>query len=369
MVVENLDVLCKEGRAAEDAGEDDGAGVRQAPTRRKSSADAPLAARAPPPLPPAEPSGATAAAAGGSGTDEEKTNWRMVVHAFKPEAGSVFELKVSKMDAVELVMVDYELPVGWTVVKHLSSDESGLVPEVCLAPWPKAKEEEEDSMEKQKEEAEKALGKALAENADMTKQLAERQQQLMELQKAQKEAEETRSKTQQLLAAVEKEKAELSEKVGELKATTATLRQQADVVDEMPTFKAIIETRVEEQKLKPTEVERVKKLKEEAKEHTVLAEEEAENQANELIEAEQVRESVVRQIQRLDDDRVKAIDQLTKAQTKYLEASPPLSSAAARRDMRPMSRKGSGFGWGSGLPVPPNSRLIDNLIEPFGSDN
>ena len=255
----------------------------------------------------------------GSDSGEEKANWRIVSHAFKPEAGAVFELSISKNDPVEIVMVDYDIPDGWIVVKHLGSDSSGLVPLACLAPWPSAVEE--DSLQKQKEDAEQALSKALAEKADMAKQLEERQQRLQEEERARFEAEQARRKSSDELKAMEKAKEVLEEQMAELNETTASLKEQAEVVEGLPTFKAMIASRVEEQKGVATEEERLSKLRDDTKDRVTLDEAEAEHQADALIQAERARESVARRIEQLDQERVQAMGQLTKAHTKYLEVS------------------------------------------------
>ena len=110
---------------------------------------------------------------------QERLSWRVAIHGFKPEPGASFETAINVKDALEVVDVDFPLPAGWALVKHLHSDDTpGIVPEACLAPWPE--EEDEKSFEEQKEEMELALQKAQSERSKVKEELAAKETALLE---------------------------------------------------------------------------------------------------------------------------------------------------------------------------------------------
>ena len=305
----------------------------------------------------------------------ERMSWRVALASFKPGVGAAnFETAIEVNDSLELVSVEWEVPEGWALVKHLGTNEPpGMVPENCLGPWPEEKDEK--SVEEQKAAIEEALTKEKKDKDTISKQLKETEGLL----KAEKDrvaaAEEAKRQSLEALEAAAKAKEEMLAKLTEGDEAKAKHEKLTEVIGQMPRLKKMVDEKLEEQKFSVSDEERVAQLKADVQkldedmkkmnEEPTAQGEEGQEQANqekgdggeaevparaaptlvklqhgpgeetELIVAEKERTILAEKIQKLDAERNQTINQLTRAENRYLEAAKQLNAedeAVANRD-------------------------------------
>lgn len=288
---------------------------------------------------------------------------RQAIHAFKPEAGAVYELPVEKGDLVELAIVDWTLPEGWVVAKNTVSGSLGLVPKGHLAPLPK--EANEPTLQELKERAERALRETLVEKEKMAKLLAVQESQLKteRTDNSRLEAEQQQSLGE--LAAKGKENEGLSTQVRQLNEVKVMQVAFEHVCSQLPKVRELVDSKIEETKRIDEAIEQAESgsspsvapaghapgepaaddgdasAAEGGDAQVLLHSEESEQ--GELLDAERERARIARKIQQLDSERHKAIGQLTEAETRYIKVAKTISAkdeaaASAQRVTRLLPR-------------------------------
>lgn len=245
-----------------------------------------------------------------------RANWRLVVANFKPEAGAAFELKLEKNDGVEIILVDYTVPQGWVVVRPFESQEVGLVPEACLAPWP-VEEKSGPTLEELKEEAERALGKTIVEKRSVLQQLADTEKQLQgeqqrlenalaaeRLEKAQREESSTRADA-------------LSHKLQQLELSSSQNAELVKQLETMPRVMAIVEGKLEEDKRLSTDNTRLQKIAAESAQG-----ETGDDESNHLLlrTAQAQRDELKAALLKIEQSRTRAAEELDETELKIQEA-------------------------------------------------
>jgi hypothetical protein len=313
---------------------------------------------------------------------QERLSWRIALAEFKPEPGATFEMMLAKGDEIEVVNVEWEIPSGWALVKPLHTDDvPGIVPEACLGAWPE--EEEEKSFEEQKEAMEEAIQKAQFEKAKVKEELAEKEAALREAHGKAELAEKAKREAQEALLASSKVQEEMQNRMATLDATKKVHEQLTEVLAEVPRIKTIVDAKLEERKGTMSDKERVAKLKADVAQKLQEVEdmrntqEELQSKAaatsdsaaaaqdatgkdggeksvstaarsppppplplslseeQDLLAAEKDRAALAERIKQLDDERTKAVGDLTKAENRYLMAAQKLNAedeASATRD-------------------------------------
>ena len=305
---------------------------------------------------------------------QERLSWRVAIHGFKPEPGASFETAINVKDALEVVDVDFPLPAGWALVKHLHSDDTpGIVPEACLAPWPE--EEDEKSFEEQKEEMELALQKAQSERSKVKEELAAKETALLEERKRADAAEMETKKALEALQDAGNAKQEMQSRLQEMDETLRVHEQLTEVLSEVPRIKSIVDTKLVERKGAMSDEQRVAQLKADVAKKLAEVEEmrtegeELQKKATteakaeragsrekleapaiapaaptaesrrlppgpptktsdeiSLITADKERAALAEKIKRLEEERVEAVREMKKAEDKYLIAAKHLNA-------------------------------------------
>jgi hypothetical protein len=236
------------------------------------------------------------------------TNKRVAIHEFRPEAGAVYELPLEKGDIVELSLVDWAMPNGWVVAKDAHSDKLGLVPVVCLGMPPE--DPNAPTLEELKEEAERSLKVTKEEKESAMTKLAERDSELEKERESAAKAKEAQSLKEKELEAMAEAREQLSEQVAELQGVKAMNTAFQEVIQKIPKVKEMVDAKMEEAVEKHaagsedgTQVD----------ESEPVPDHEEELQKSILVTAEKERATVARRIQQLDEERLKAVSQLTEA--------------------------------------------------------